>query len=99
MEERAIRKGTIKILAGGGFKPELVFSDLILSGMRTPHLVQELPSRGLDFKTIFISGYRASRTQTGASDNSIVHVRKPFPPSFLLEQLDKLMSTAPRPGD
>jgi signal transduction histidine kinase/CheY-like chemotaxis protein len=76
------------LMAREGYRVDLVLSDIVLSGISGPSLVERLQRTWPDLRVVFMSGYADDAVvRHGLLDRDMAFVQKPFVPDVLLRKL------------
>jgi signal transduction histidine kinase/CheY-like chemotaxis protein len=71
-----------------GHRIDLVLSDIVLSGISGPHLVERLRRKWPTLRVVFMSGYADDAVvRHGLLEREVAFVQKPFVPDVLLRKL------------
>jgi signal transduction histidine kinase len=76
------------LMAREGHRVDLVLSDIVLSGISGPSLVERLKPTWPDLRVVFMSGYADDAVvRHGLLERDMAFVQKPFVPDVLLRKL------------
>jgi two-component system, cell cycle sensor histidine kinase and response regulator CckA len=87
------------VMAGDGRRIDLVLSDIVLSGMSGPTLVERLHATWPDLPVVFMSGYADDAVvRHGLLEREVAFVQKPFVPDVLLRKVRETLDAEGPPG-
>ena len=82
-------------MANEGQRVDLVLSDIVLSGMSGPQLVERLRTTWPDLRVVFMSGYADDAVvRHGLLEREVAFIQKPFVPDALLRKLRETLDAS-----
>jgi signal transduction histidine kinase/ActR/RegA family two-component response regulator len=87
------------VMARDGHRIDLILSDIVLSGMSGPNLVERLHAAWPDLRVVFMSGYADDAVvRHGLLEREVAFVQKPFVPDVLLRKIRETLDGAGAAG-
>jgi DNA-binding NtrC family response regulator len=85
------------VMAREGDRVDIVLSDIVLSGISGPHLVERLHRTWPQLPVVFMSGYADDAVvRHGLLEREVAFVQKPFVPDVLLRKLRETLDAPTR---